>query len=77
MDSRTDRRSRGVRTPLVHYQCEGCGEFFALVQDGQACCSARCRRRKSRNRRRERIEQLVAESQAALERLAKAAVRPE
>ena len=58
-----------VRTPPIRHVCEGCGGFFVLRQKGQTCCSARCRRRKSRHKRQERIEALAAEATNAIARL--------
>ena len=66
-----------VCTREIRHHCVTCGELFVLVRHDQECCSARCRRQKRRNRRRERIETLAAESQAVLQRLVAEAVKPD
>ena len=74
----TDQPAESVRTlprACVRHPCVICGKLFALGRSGQECCSARCRGRKSRVRHRAKVERLVAETEAALKRLAAEVVK--
>ena len=66
-----------VRTRGATHSCAGCGQSFTPTRKGQACCSARCRRLKSRHQRQARLEALVDEVRGALDRFLAEAVKPD
>ncbi len=71
----TERSTPGIGG-VAYAACVICGDLFVLRKQGQECCSAKCRRRKSRQLHRSEIERLAAETRAALERLVLVAVKP-
>ena len=64
----------GYRLPggSIRHLCTACGRLFALQRHGQEQCK-HCRRATSRRQRRERIEDLAAESKALIDQMVAAA----